>query len=152
MAIRADWKSILGTVGLGARDCASRWAACHARTPLLLVRVHFLPLPVHASLQMRFFPAPSRPLWPEPPPLFYLSEIISSFSLDLTFHYSATMSPVFHFFLFNSTFHRVQSILVSQVWKKYARFKITSFHSRMVSLFPPFLLSQFYLLITVSFN
>lgn len=47
------------------------------------------------------------------PPLFYLSEIISSFSLDLTFHYSTTMSPVFHFFLFNSIFHRVQSILVS---------------------------------------
>lgn len=86
------------------------------------------------------------------PPLFYLSEIISSFSLDLTFHYSTTMSPVFHFFLFNSTFHRVQSILVSQVWKKYARFKITSFQSRMVPLFSSFLLSQFYVLITVSFN
>lgn len=55
-------------------------------------------------------------------------------------------------FLFNSIFHRVQSILVSQVWKKYARFKITSFQSRMVPLFPPFLLSQFYLLIAVSFN
>lgn len=96
--------------------------------------------------------AKSAPLTRAPSPFLSFRDNFLLLSLDLTFHYSTTMSPVFHFFLFNSTFHRVQSILVSQVWKKYARFKITSFQSRMVPLFSSFLLSQFYLLIAVSFN